>query len=389
MDKLGLVICAIVFVSVGLFLSSTIRHTGADTFEVMDLTKHDNALRGFYGTIFLDGFVYFTPDHNGAPFGKFVRYDTSKPFDTYVSWEVFDSSIISKHAGYLGGGTDGKFLYFPSYNTGIILRYDTMKNFQDGASWEEYYTGMKFWGETSYDGRHVYFLPEHHTMLTRFDTNGDFLNNESWESCDLRIISDSADFMASSFDGKFLYLPSSTGKFILKYDSQKPFCDIKSWQKFDVNNIANRDGYFDAKFDGHYVYFSPNRNDGTAHGMVLRYDTTKSFTDSTSWESFNPSLHYGLKGAKGYGMMTLDHNRLYFSPLVNWKGYHSNILSYDIGSDFDQIDSWSVINIASYDNDLRGYPTSASDGKFVYFSPYHNNNEKHGQILRIAQTPAN
>lgn len=359
-------------------------HTEAIDYQVFDLTQYDNDLRGFYGIIHNEGFVYLTPDNNGSPFGKFVRYDTSKTFDDIDSWQIFDSSVLHRGAGYLGGGTDGKFLYFPSYNDNVILRYNTMSDFQDPTSWEMHHTGMRFWGETSFDGRFVYFLPVNHTMITRFDTHGEFSDENSWHSCDLREISESVDFMGSSFDGKFLYFPSSGGKFILKYNTQKQFCDADSWEQFNVLKTTNRSGYFDAKFDGRFVYFSPYRDNGVAHGSVLRYDTAQNFTSPDSWSSFNPSL-YGLKGAKGYGMMVLEEDRLYFSPLVNWRGYHANLLSYDINADFNQIDSWSVSNIASYNNSLRGYPAAASDGTFIYFSPYHNNVEKHGKILRIVE----
>jgi len=382
MKKLIIIVLFAVSTVIGSLLFSTIRETDAVNFQIFDLAQYDPELRGFHGTIYDDGFVYFTPDHNGEPFGKFVRYDTNKPFDNFDSWQVFDSGSISEDAGYLGGGTDGKFLYFPSYNTDIILRYDTMKDFQDDGSWEKHHIGMKFWGESSYDGNYVYFLPEHHTMITRFNVTGDFTSEESWESCDLKKISESADFMASAFDGKFLYLPSSEGRFILKYDAEKQFCDVESWEKFDVTEMEAKKGYFDAKFNGHHVYFSPHRNDGTSHGTILRYDTTGNFTDLNSWTSFNPS-HHGMNGAKGYGTMTFVNDHIFFSPLVNWRGYHSNILSYDTNSDFSDIGSWSLIKTASYDDELRGYPTSASDGYHVYFSPYHNNLEKHGKILKI------
>lgn len=382
MDRIGILVCILVFVFAAFLLFSTMHHTNAIDYQVFDLAQYDDDLRGFYGVIFHEGFVYFTPDHNGTPFGKFVRYDTSKTFDDIASWQTFDSSVIYDGAGYLGGGTDGKFLYFSSYNDDVILRYGVVNDFQDRASWEMYRTGMKFWGETSFDGRFVYFLPMHHAMLTRFDTQGNFSSKTSWQSCDVSSISESVDFMGSSFDGQFLYIPSSGGKFILKYDTQKQFCDSTSWEKFNVLQITNRKGYSDAKFDGRFVYFSPYRNDGLAHGSILRYDTAHDFASPDSWSSFNPSL-YGVKGAKGYGMMVLTKDRLYFSPLVNWKGYHSNILSYDVHADFNQIDSWSISNVASYNNDLRGYPAAASDGDFIYFSPYHNNLEKHGKILRI------
>jgi len=368
-----------------MFSFSMISLTDAIDYEMFDLAQYDTHLRGFYGITYHDGFVYLTPDHNGAPFGKFVRYDVKESFSDIDSWDIFDSSVLYKNAGYLGGGTDGKFLYFSSYNQNIILRYDTMKDFQDVASWDTYRTEAKFWGENSFDGRFVYFLPLHHTLLTRYDTNEDFSNKQNWQVCDLSTITDSNDFMGSSFDGRFLYIPSPTGKFILRYDTQKQFCNSTSWEKFNAMTITAKKGYFDAKFDGRFVYFSPYRNDGLAHGNVLRYDTTQDFNKSDSWMSFNPSS-YGIENAKGYGMMTIVNDHLYLTPLVNWKGYHSNIMSYDINSDFNQIDSWHVSKIAFHDKSLKGYPSITNDGTSLYLSPYHNNVEKHGKIVKIPLT---
>lgn len=76
MKKLIIVVFFAVSTVIGSLLFSAMRETDAMDFQIFDLAQYDHELRGFYGTIYNDGFVYFTPDHNGEPFGKFVRYDT-------------------------------------------------------------------------------------------------------------------------------------------------------------------------------------------------------------------------------------------------------------------------------------------------------------------------
>lgn len=251
--------------------------------------------------------------------------------------------------GFSGVGSDGEYNYYTPYHNGsvyhgIVLRQKIFGVFKDASSWEAYDAG-------SVDG------------LT---TKGYFGN--------------------PIFDGQFMYFtPNNNGSvsgIVLRYDTTKPFKSSTSWEAYNagyVDSLTTK-GFRGAVFAGQFIYFVPYHN-GAYNGIVLRYDTTKPFKSSTSWEAYDLG---GMAGgaAKGYWGAAVLENFIYFSPYQNAAStYHGQILRYDMSKPFKSAGAWTVFNAATVSANCKGLGAPCTDGQFVYFP-----NAVYGLILRYDST---
>ncbi len=147
-------------------------------------------------------------------------------------------------------------------------------------------------------------------------------------------------------------------------------------------------GYTGGVFDGRYVYFAPYNNQGGVFGQVLRYDTRKSFKDSQSWDTFDPgSFGVGADPDGYYGAMS-DGRFVYFVPYYNGLTQHGEVLRFDTRGDFKDSRSWSAVdaNALGVGNAPRGFVGGVSDGRYLYFTPYHNGAGYSAEVLRYDTT---
>lgn len=235
--------------------------------------------------------------------------------------------------GYAGVGSDGEYIYYtPFYNGsayhGIVLRQKIYAVFKEAESWEAYDAG-------SVDG-----------LITK-----GFFGNPI-------------------FDGQFMYFsPNNNGSvsgIVLRYDTTKPFKSATSWQAYDAGSVDGftTKGFQGAVFDGQFLYFIPYNN-GAYNGIVLRYDTTKPFKASGSWEAYDlGSLAGGA--AKGYWGVVVVDNFIYFSP-YKAAAAHGQILRYDITLPFKSAGAWTVFNAADVSANCKGFGFPCTDGRFIYF----------------------
>ncbi|MHC5077979.1 MAG: LamG domain-containing protein, partial [Planctomycetota bacterium] len=141
---------------------------------------------GFVGAAFDGRYIYFVPYYNGTSYHREVlRYDTRRVFSTVASWAAYAPNAGSSGAvGYSGAVFDGRYVTFvPRYNGlethGEALRYDTLAPFASDASWTVHdpgddalgYALNGFLGGVS-DGRYIYFVPENNAEIARFDAMG-------------------------------------------------------------------------------------------------------------------------------------------------------------------------------------------------------------------------
>ena len=87
-------------------------------------------------------------------------------------------------------------------------------------------------------------------------------------------------------------------------------------------------GYAGAEFDGKYVYFVP-AGTSAPHGEVLRYDTTSEFTSVNSWSTFDAASNGVGNNARGYNGAVFDGKYVYFAPFINNQEAHGEVLRYD------------------------------------------------------------
>ena len=166
------------------------------------------------------------------------------------------------------------------------------------------------------------------------------------------------------------------------------FNDSSSWVAYDASNTNGLPtaGFTGAIFDGkRYIYFVPFYNGNSYDGIVLRYDTTSSFSSSSSWDAYDASNTDGLNTVGYYGGV-FDGRFVYFSPFADsLSTYHGRVLRYDTNSSFNSYLSWAAYN-ASFTNGLEtvGFHGAIFDGRFIYFVPYTNHNGTYyaGNVLR-------
>ena len=376
-----------------------------------------NNPRGYVGATFDGEFIYFAPLHNGlSDHGEVLRYDTSKDFSSPSSWATFDASangIVDSGKGYEGTVFDGQYVYFVPTGTGAphgeVLRYDTYKDFSSPSSWVTFDAFANGVGNkpigyvgATFDGEYIYFSPHHngvdyHGEVLRYDTSKDFSSPSSWATFDAStngVGNNAKGYWGLGIVNEFIYFAPYHNSIdfsseVLRYDTSKDFSSSSSWNAFDVKNAVNHDpdGYAYPSFDGQYVYFSPWNNGSGPHGEVLRYDTSKDFSSPSSWVTFDAVANIGTN-TKGYQGTVFDGQYVYFVPATDKGGSvpatDIDILRYDTYKDFSSPSSWSTFN--AHANGVGNYPVGFMGGVFdeqyVYFVPFHNGVDYHGEVLR-------
>jgi hypothetical protein len=373
---------------------------------------------GFVGGVFDGRYVYFAPHYNGNEYdGEVLRYDTAGAFADPGSWATFDpgaNGVGSDPDGYWGGVFDGRYVYFaPFYNDGNlphgeVLRYDTTGAFSTAASWLTYTPGDHEVGVDPvgyaggvFDGRYVYFAPfQNHTgpsgEVLRYDTSGDFLSRESWLTFDAAAHGLGANlrgYIEAVFDGRYVYFApwrygtESNGE-VLRYDTFGVFTDLSSWGFFDAGAHGvgfNPRGYEGAIFDGRYVYFVPNFNGFEYHSEVLRYDTTGAFIDPYAWTTFDPRAYGVGVDPRGFVGGVFDGRYVWFVPAERWDGVaHGEVLRFDTSGSFANPSSWVTFIPRAHGvgTNPAGYRDAIFDGRYIYFVPWHNGTDYHGEVLR-------
>ena len=364
------------------------------------LTPGDNAIGldpdGYSEAVFDGRYVYFVPYHNGTSFhGEVMRYDTHLATDDGAAWSTFDPGF-PKSDGFSGGTFDGRYVYFSPNDNDEVLRFDTQGSFTDIAAWDTFDpgTGGGYEGVT-FDGTYLYFAPwsgGSSSEVLRYDTTADFNTAGSWDTFDLDSGVTTADgFDGIEFDGRYVYLvPLRDGGnehgVMVRYDTLGTFNNSSSWEVYDVESQFGSSvvGFSGAIFDGQYMYYTPLYNDSGVHGTVLRYDTSRGFTDSAAWESYNVEAQFGNDG-RGFLDQTFDGRYLYLTPYDDGSQFSGNVVRYDTQGSFNDSNSWSEFNPGAngVGDDPRGYWGAIYDGRNVHFVPIRTSwgGNEHGEVL--------
>ena len=147
--------------------------------------------------------------------------------------------------------------------------------------------------------------------------------------------------------------------------------DLGNWETFDISSYVLDDAgdlpaFVAGAFDGRYVYFAPQRVGYTdaLMGLVLRYDTTKTFSDAGSWQSFDTASMLDSH-ASGFGGIGFDGKYVYLTP-----AYNSVAVRFDTAGDFMDKAAWSHIDLATLPGAANISGTTAiAAGKYVFFGP--------------------
>ena len=366
--------------------------------------------KGYFGAAFDGRYVYYAPCRTAAFHGVVLRYDTTGNFQAPGSWAAYDAGHTDglRTVGYAGAVYQAPYVYFVPFadaqtRHARVLRCDTRGDFTRPASWSAFDAGpviglrhSGFTGAVS-DGRYLYFAPfgyqpYAHGRVLRYDTQGEFRSAASWRVYDASRTGglDTRGYYGAGYDGRYVYfVPFNDGRSfhgrVLRYDTRGEFGAAGSWSAHDAatTNGLRTVGYKGAVCDGRYMYFVPFRSDDGCHGRVLRYDTRGDFASTASWSAHDAGRTGGLD-TRGYVGAESDGRYLYFIPYSgDGNIFHARMLRYDTTGDFQTAASWSAFNAEAIGGlTTRGYKFSASDGKYIYFVPYHNGVSFSGIALR-------
>jgi hypothetical protein len=118
----------------------------------------------------------------------------------------------------------------------------------------------------------------------------DVTDPANWSSFDLHKANAdiTGGFFGGAFDGRYVYFVPQL-RIVVRYDTSAPFGESTAWQSFDVSRLPlPQTGYAGAIFDGTRVYFVPSTDAiGTANGVIVAYQTAQPFADAAAWESFD------------------------------------------------------------------------------------------------------
>ncbi|MBS0625611.1 MAG: hypothetical protein JSS32_06140 [Verrucomicrobia bacterium] len=425
---------------------TTLPFSTATSYSAFDLSPISSLSVGFEGSIYDGRYVYFIPNDSfvATKSGLIVRYDTTMPFTSYSSYTSFDStSVQSNSCGFLGSIYDGRYIYLvPSTNgitrTGQITRIEAYPGSQATAiaayQAAGYFGVGSFAGATTLSGSTLAVpgsigigtsAPQYpvdvagpvyatqvnavgttmnaqRVLLTQGYSQGGFGGGAVGTNIVLSarttavydtfaaLNSFSRGFNGALFDGRYIYfVPNNNGLTqsgqITRFDASTTFGVTSSYAIFDlsanVNTLAN--GFAGAVFDGRYVYFVPNLDiTSSQSGLIVRYDTTVSFSVSTSYSTFNSrtaltSLSSGFQGG------AFDGRFVYFIPNTNVQTISGTLVQYDTSLPFSNSTSYAAFDTKSIINSKSaGFIGSVFDGQFLYLVPNNNGVTQSGQITR-------
>jgi hypothetical protein len=314
--------------------------------------------------------------------------------DNPACWSTFDTNgLTSSSPNFFGALFDGRYVTFVNGASAPSLRYDTTGAFGESASWRGFSPisfGSAAWGFSgaASDGRYLYLVPTnamygHDAIVVRYDSQTLYSSGEAFN---LTMASGTADpgvpgFIGAAFDGRYLYFAPAeeragpSGR-VLRFDTQATFAAAASWSSFDMTTVAvNAKGFKGAVFDGRYVYFVPwasahDHVSGTTtpSGLVIRFDSTASFSDAGSWSSFDATTL--SPPAAGFAGATFDGRYIYLPPNA-LNGIVA--VCYDTQADFTSAASWAsfdakVLDTSGFSSDWR-FSGASFDGRYVYFIP--------------------
>ena len=384
--------------------------TNTSFWTTFDLASKDTKAVSYAGGTFDGRYVYFAPD-NSPNSSLFARYDTMAPFGSGTSWTLFDAAQIGlSNYGFTGAVFDGQHVYFVPYNIGttdegFVVQYDTVGSFTTSGSWKSHdmangsHSG--YWGGV-FDGKYIYFVPcynsdapGYHGIVNRYDTTSSFTASGSYIPFDTTGVSSSAKgFYGGVFDGRYVYVAPILNGLITRYDTMGSYAANGAWSTFDtamnINGAAV--GYIGAGFDGRYAYFVPNGYNGNgSNGLVVRYDTTLTFSSSQSWQSFDATMVNA--NAKGFAYSAFDGRYIYFLPCNAGGAPSSELARYDTQGAFTSAGSWSVFDTTKVPGSLqvpggaKGFGGAVFDGRYLYLVP-NGAGTRNGLVLRFdAKSP--
>lgn len=165
-----------------------------------------------------------------------------------------------------------------------------------------------------------------------------------------------------TFDGRYVYIVPATTGLVVRYDTTQTFSSASSWTSFDlkaVDPIPKR--FAGAVFDGQYVYLTPQDS-----GRALRYDPSGAFGSAASWSEHDFSK---VTAEKTFGGV-FDGRYVYEVPNMLGASPATIALRHDTKSNaFADAGSWDSFDLGGVDGGAGGFAGGAFDGRYTYYVP--------------------
>ncbi|MBS0626539.1 MAG: hypothetical protein JSS32_10865 [Verrucomicrobia bacterium] len=315
------------------------------------------------------------------------------------------ANINSQSAGFRGAVFDGRYIYFvpnsgsTASQAGQITRYDTTLPINASSSYSIFdlqgnisFSLAGFYGGV-FDGQYIYFVPNAFSQAVRYNTNKSFTALDSYDAFDLSAIDPRClGFIGAVFDGRYIYFvpnsnpnTSTSSGLITRYDTTLSFTDTSGYTTFD-GTLLNSScvGYAGGTFDGRYVYFAPQYN-GTGSGQITRYDTTLSFGASLSYAIYDTKANVNSL-SQNFASAVYDGKYVYFVPGVSAAGRSSQITRFDTSGAFTSPSSYAIFDTSAISSLSQGFIGASFAGRYLYLTPYQNGSGQSGQITRYDTT---
>lgn len=287
-------------------------------------TNVSNSSNGYYFATYDGRYVYLGPQSNST----FTRYDTFISFSSSLSYQVYNlNNVVNSITGSLAIGFDGMFVYL-QVAPGYFLKYNTSSPFTFTTSYQ---------------------------VFNLLSLNG---------SASL--------YFGAIFDGTYVYISGNASTTpLIRYNTNLPFTVSTSYQVFvnppsAVGSGAN--GYYRGSFDGRYIYFVPQSTSTAAVYNLVRYDTFSSFSVSASYTAFNAVSLGGNTPVQMSGVVNTG-RYIYFIPF-NATTVPGQIIQYDTTSSFTSSSSYRTFNITPFYTAGASPQSSAFDGRYLYLMPW-------------------
>ena len=247
----------------------------------------------------------YTKDY--SDFDEIVNDETLSTTEKFV----ITDKIYPKISGYRGAAFDGESVYYaPYYNnygrSGTMIKYNIGMPFNDTKSWEVHEVGkynFKGFQGALYNNNYVYYVPYYFdetkdpgSKLLRYNTELEFNNKNAWqvlfylEAYEDGVIANDFVYFSPHLDYE-----NKRNANPLRYDSTKPFTESSSWERYESGLKIS---YIGASFDGRFVYYAPFESEYENITIILRYDTTKDFLQNDAWKQIE--IPYGQYSGTGF-----------------------------------------------------------------------------------------
>jgi hypothetical protein len=342
------------------------------------------------GGVFDGRYIYIVPSW-GSPSGTAIRYDTTQALTSSSSYTTFDIYAIGGGQGFFGGVFDGRYIYYVPFGaaggsgpySGTAVRYDTTLSFTTSSSFTSFNFRTFGSGNAGYvgavfDGRYIYFVPNVDGLgytIIRYDSTLSFTASSSFTTFTLSTFGASTrGFNGGVYDGRYVYfVPAYNGAFnhgtIVRYDTTVSFTTSSSFSLFDMRTTIHTTcrGFCGGVFDGRYIYYVPTGKDITKSGTIVRYDTAQPFSSASSYLTFFlgsiSSAYVGYKGG------VFDGRYVYYVPGATPSENSGTVLRYDTLQPFTQGGSYTAFDLRSLNVSAVTYTGGVFDGRYVYFIP--------------------